>query len=95
VRNKANWVIALTIIGGLLLVAAAFALFGPVTTSYGDCGSLAAPGNSDEMRTGQACDAERSDRATILAWTGPTGLLFLAGALGMARVPPRKRSAQV
>jgi hypothetical protein len=84
-RNRANWVIALNILGATMVVIAALAIFGPVTTSRDACGSVIAPGNSDEMGTGQACDAARSDRTNFALLTGTVRLLALTGAMAFRR----------
>jgi len=91
-RNPANWIIGLVIVGAALVTVAALALFGPVTTSFGECGSVAAPGNSDETRTAQACDAARSDRATVVLLTGPVGVVSLVGAVVLRQFLLREQS---
>ena len=91
-RNPANWIIGLVIGGAALVAVAALELFGPVTTFFGECGSVAAPGNSDEMHTAQACDAARSDRANVVLLTGSLGVVSLVGALALRQSRPREQS---
>jgi hypothetical protein len=91
-RNRANWVIALSLGGAGLLLLAAMALFGPVKVATGDCGSVALPGNSDSLPVADDCDEARADRTTLVLATGPAGVVLVGGALVLRSVGRRRGS---